>query len=238
MSGTENAHSTELLGMVRFFSRLGISRGFRGLYLAGELPETVAGKPVLFCPNHSNWWDGFIAAVIHPGLAGDREFGLLQEEEHLDRYAWFRRAGVLGIDLRSSRAALGGMRAALGYLARGDGGLWVFPQGVLLDAAEPVVCRPGASFLAKRAEAVVLPVGIRYSWMRESKPTIMVRIGDPLEKPEPAELSAAMTAVLEQIDADCRSENLSDYERVAGGSVSIHHYWDRLLELVRGKAGD
>ncbi len=99
---------------------------------------------------------------------------------------------------------------------------------MLLDAATPVTCRPGAAFLARRAGVPIVPVGIRYAWMRESQATILVRLGNPLDQPTPEELGQAITGLLAQIDSDTRAEDLAAYRRIIGGGISLQHLWDRI----------
>ena len=236
-------YNTRFLGILRVASRIGIQRKFRGLFLAGE--ENITAKDTaatndqsayLFCPNHSNWWDGFVAAIIHHELCPDLRFALLQEEQHLASYPFFRKAGVIGLDLRSPGASVGGLRRALAFLSTPPAGLWVFPQGMLLDAATPVTCQPGASYLARRQSVPLVPVGIRYAWMRESKPTIFVRLGVPLHAPTPEALEKALTDLLHTIDSEVHSEALDPYRRVLRGGTSFQNLWDFLSSHKKNRS--
>lgn len=247
-SSSKSPHNTSLLGLVRLGSWLGVWRGFMGLRLKvdpGFSKHHLEDVPVLLCPNHSNWWDGFVACLCHHRIAPDHRFGLLQEEEHLDNYAWFRRAGVLGIDLRTSRASVAGTRTALRYLSGAglserhqSSSLWVFPQGVLLDAAAPIESRAGASFLARKSGARVVPIGFRYVWMREAKPTILVLVGAPIDSDEatPERLDQELSSLLERIDARAKSEDLDGFVTVVRGGFSLQHFWDWLRGLLRSRS--
>jgi len=207
--------------------RRSVRRAFHSVLVAGAEETSQQPGPLLLCPNHSNWWDGFLCLHLM-ALLPERRIALMQEQQHLDRYAFFRYAGVFGIDLETTRSAVGGLRTALDLLDRPETALWMFPQGELLPARAPIVAQPGVSYLAAKREISPVPVGIRYDWTAESRPTVLVRFGSPLEgEPRPEKLSAAIENLLAGIDEDLAAADLQAYQPIDPPRVSINERWDR-----------
>ncbi len=219
---------------VRRLIRRALRRRFAAVW-SNEPPVVPVGQPVVVCANHSNWWDGFLAAATTDMLSG-RRFWLLQQEEHLRRYDWFRRCGVIGIDLRGGTGALPGLRRALGVLQEDPHAfLWIFPQGRLTHPAEPIEVKPGARFLAKHSGALMLPVIIRYDWQGGARPSIWLRWGQPLPSAASAEeLQLAMQGLATELDCALRVGHWPDSTPWWPPRRSINQSWDRWAGCWRG----
>ena len=151
---------------------------FYDVYLRG-LPQleraSASARPLIICTNHSNWWDGFAAALTIPLFAGRRLY-LAQSETLLALYRPLRWLGAFGLDIHGS--PLAGMRYALELLGDPRNGVWIFPQGVLVPQWVPIAVKPGALWLARQSGALVLPVAFRYEWMVESRPSLFIHCGN------------------------------------------------------------
>ena len=76
-------------------------RRFYGVYVRGlpELEQALASaRPLVICSNHSNWWDGFAAALTIP-LFRERRLYLAQSETLLALYQPLRWLGAFGLDI-------------------------------------------------------------------------------------------------------------------------------------------
>lgn len=153
-------------------------RRFHGIYVAGlEYAEELdAGRAVIACANHTNWWDGFVVELLTRQFTG-RRFYLAQEEKHLLKNRWMRLLGVFGIDLEGR--SLPGIRYALKLLQDSRTVLWIFPQGRIEHPSKAINMKPGARFLARKSGAQLLPVIFRYEWLIESKPSVFIQFGRP-----------------------------------------------------------
>ena len=219
--------------------RRALRRRFAGVLARGlEHVRTLQpGRAVLVCANHSNWWDGFVARLVGQQiqeLTGKNGRYLMQDETHLRRYPFFSACGVFGIDQKRPSA---GLRYSAHLLKEAKTQLWIFPQGTLLPPNAPLEIRDGAAFLARLAGTQVLPLAIRYEWLIESKPTILIDIGPPLAgcSCNSHEIKAAMQAQLEAPRRDLLRHATPGYTAILPPRMSINRIWDYLWHRLRGK---
>ncbi|MEM7385584.1 MAG: 1-acyl-sn-glycerol-3-phosphate acyltransferase [Verrucomicrobiota bacterium] len=168
---------------VRFCLRPAFAVAFHDFRVSGRehLEAMDSGGSFMFCPNHSNWWDGFVAARIMDAVVPPRRFFLMQEEKHLRDHLWFRHLGIFGIDLEKP---LAGMRQALRCLDDPEALLCIFPQGILLRMGETIQCREGVPWLVRKSGVSVLPAAFFYEWQNRARPTIFVRLGPAIPAAE------------------------------------------------------
>ena len=214
------------------------------MYVGGveHLEALDPARPAVGCVNHTNWWDGFVLYVLSHRLLS-HDIHLAMEETNLRRYRFFTWMGVFGIDLTGRASALPGMRYAVRLLREKTRGgaarlAWMFVQGRLLAADVPVEVKPGALFLARQTDARVLPVVLRYEWLKESRPTIFVRIGAPMGPDAQAgELAAVLAALYARVGHALEPLDLSGYRPLYGARLSMNKRWDRLLHAL-GRRGE
>jgi 1-acyl-sn-glycerol-3-phosphate acyltransferase len=224
-----------MVALVRRIVLWRMRRVFHGFFVRGiERLERVGGGPLLACANHTNYWDGWVALVL-TGLMPGRAGYVMQEERHLKRYAFLRWVGSFGVELGNSRAAVAGVRHALGVLARPGACLWLFPQGRIEHPCAPIRVRGGAAYLAEKSGARTLPVAIAYEWSTEALPGIYVGIGEPLP---PGGGDAALERALEGLMGEVReavcARRFEEFAPVLPVGMSVHRRWDQLRHAMRG----
>ena len=221
----------------RWLTRV-LRRRFHNVYVAGgeHLRALGAARPVVGCVNHTNWWDGFVLYVLSHRLL-PHDIYLAMEEKNLRRYRFFAWMGVFGVNLAERRTAWPGLRYALRLLRRKPEHrpaalVWMFVQGKLLRPQVPVEVKPGASFLASRSGATLLPLVIRYDWLIESRPSIFVRAGAPLRADTVAAAVAdALYALLAATDRTLDPLDLTGYAPLFAPAMSMNKRWDYLVHL-------
>lgn len=215
-----------------------LRRRFFNLRVAGggHLDALDPGHPAVGCVNHTNWWDGFVLYELSRRLVR-HEIYLAMEERNLRRYPFFPWMGAFGLDLADPRA---GLRYAVRLLRGGPGRLvWMFVQGRLAPGHVPIEARPGARWLARQAGAQVIPLVIRYEWLLESRPTILVRVGPPLPADAPSEaLSEALNALWDQITPALDPPALAEYRPLFEPGMSINRRWDYFVHHLRGRGAE
>jgi 1-acyl-sn-glycerol-3-phosphate acyltransferase len=147
-----------------------------------------ADRPLLICLNHAGWWDPLVcllAASLIPG----RVHAAPMEATQLEKFGFFTRLGIFGIDPDDPRS----LRAMLGHVGRVFAGsprptLWITPQGRFTDVREPVVLRPGAAAVAAAHVPAVVVMAVEYAFWTDGRPEVFLRFA-PV--PAPAEPSTA-----------------------------------------------
>lgn len=202
-------------------------RRFYGVFVRGLANlETPGAGSLVVCTNHTNWWDGFVVALMTPFFPG-RSVYVAQYEKLLARYRALRWLGAFGLEIHGS--ALPGLRYALALLRTERKVVWIFPQGVLVPQGQPIRVKPGALWLARRSGAPVLPVVFRYEWMVESRPSVFVSCGRPLPPgAADADLERAMQALYDEIGETLAPVDLSPYRPLFTPRLSMNKLWDWL----------
>jgi len=169
----------------RIFARYlrGLARKhFSAVHLGGPVVRAggTAGEPaVLFVANHTNWWDGFLAALVTDRLG--LHFQILMEAVNLGRYPVFDHVGALPLRRDSRSGAYADLQAAAQRLGRAGTALWIFPQGRRRPAAAPIGdTERGAAQLALLAGRPldIQPVAFRYAYLGEQLPEAFAWLGE------------------------------------------------------------
>lgn len=166
------------------YARRLIRRQFSRVRISGaDFPKT--DRPVIAYMNHTAWWD----AVVPVHLSHDlfrREIHALMEGEQLRRYPFFRHLGCFG----PTESGLADARAVVDYavkvLRTGNKPiLWVFPQGAILPSRSALEFKSGLARIAAAVpEAVVVPMAVRYEFLKAEVPECRVRMGEPVVRSE------------------------------------------------------
>ncbi len=216
----------------RWLGRM-LKRRFHGVYVFGveNLRLIDPERAVVGCANHSNWWDGFVLYVLSWRLL-PHDIYLAMEEENLRRYRFFTWLGVFGLDLTSQASALAGVRYAMRMLRPGRL-IWMFVQGRLQAAGTPVVVKPGALLLARRTQSQLLPVVLRFEWLSESRPSILIGIGAPLDPASSADkLAAAINRLYAQLGEKLDPPDFREAEALFPPRMSVNKRWDYFLHRL------
>lgn len=183
-----------------YLMRRSLRRGLHGVYAKGEWDALPPGG-VLLAANHHTWWDLYLSWLIGQRL--NRPLGGLIQPETLRQFPFFRRVGAVPTTE---------LRSVLRRLAHGELFI-VFPEGELRPAGPVGALGPGLAFLAERARVPVYPVAIRAVMRGAERPEVFLALGGPVE---PAEVAAALTALLGRLEADLQR---ADPEQPPAGFV-------------------
>jgi 1-acyl-sn-glycerol-3-phosphate acyltransferase len=215
-----------------WYGRRLLRSSFARLWIHGAMPSVT--QPLIAVANHSAWWDPIVALYLsHEPFRRD-QYGIM-EGKQLARYPFFRRLGAFGTTGTGPMEARALADLASRILTGGSNRLlWVFPQGALLPAAVPMRFRSGAARLARRcADAVVVPIAIRYPMTNDRRPECVVRIGDPTDlrgysaKTATVALEAAVERELAAIDDDLLRDRRGGYRMAFEGGGSLAERYDR-----------
>ena len=207
------------------YNRNLIARRFEGLRVAGleHLRRRPREAPLLLYANHSSWWDGLVAFQVGRAAALDQY--VMMEEKQLRAYPLFRRLGAFSVVRERPREAARSIEYARHLLRGTNRALWIFPQGETRpNDYRPLKLYTGAARIIEgTGEVYAAPVGMRYEFLEEYRPDILVRIG-PLEhvttgsafdpKRATRDFAVSLTGTLDKIRADILQSNLAESEEL------------------------
>jgi 1-acyl-sn-glycerol-3-phosphate acyltransferase len=236
-----------------FFERVmrrQMARSFHAVRLAEPgVPRAVLDlppeRPLIVYSNHPSWWDPAFAMVMIPRqFEGRACFGPI-EAAMLERYGFFRRIGLFGVEPGTRAGAATFLRTSRAVLAEPSRMLWVTAQGTFADPRErPVRLRPGvARLMAALPDAVALPCAFEYPFWTEAKPEALARFGEPLEGAHDAaewnrRLEEALGRTMDALARDAMLRDPSPFRdllRGQSGIGGVYDLWRRGRALLRGE---
>jgi len=195
-----------------------IRRGLRGVWVRGDLPISAA----VWAANHHSWWDGFVAAAVL--RERQRPAALLMDGDTLNAFRFLRSVGV--ISAQRPRQALQALREGRVLV--------IFPEGELCSPGPLRRVAPGAGWLGRQAPAAVVPVAVRVISRGHQYPDAFVDISPEVA---PADLPAALTSRLAELDAAIRREDprlpVPGFRCAVRGRVSWDERITRWAGLIR-----
>ena len=128
--------------------------------------------PVVFCANHISWWDPPLLAVVAPRTV---RF-MAKQELFSNRVFGYLLRGVGAFPIKRGAADRRAIKEALSILETGQA-LGMFPEGTRSTSGEMGQGLQGASFMALKTKAVILPAAISGEYRFRGE--VVVRIGEP-----------------------------------------------------------
>jgi 1-acyl-sn-glycerol-3-phosphate acyltransferase len=156
-----------------------LRRSFHAIHLLGEPPQipTNGQIPLLVCLNHSSWWDVLVGLFMASELFG-WEWYTMMDSRQLQRYRFFCRLGVIGVDRTSLAGAREFLRYAETLLKGRQRALFITPQGTMTsNYARPVRFQPGLGHLAPLlGEFYLAQVALHYEFWDERLPEAFISV--------------------------------------------------------------
>jgi 1-acyl-sn-glycerol-3-phosphate acyltransferase len=198
------------------------------------VPARHDGRPLIVYSNHPSWWDPAIYLIAGPKcFPGRRIFGPMAAAE-LQRWGFFGRLGVFGLE-PGMRGAARFLRVAKQGLADPRAALWMTAEGAFTDArTRPVRLRPGIAHLARDLPGVILlPLALDYVFWNDSRPEALLRFGAPMTGGGEtvamwqARLEAALTATMDALTDDGISRDPARFTTLLAGATQTGLFFQR-----------
>jgi hypothetical protein len=200
-----------------------VRAAFRGVWLRGTLPEGPA--PLVVYANHGSFWDGFVAHQLC--RAGGWDGYCMMEERMLARYPFLASRGAFSIR-HDPRAAFETLRYARRLLAEPRRAVFVFPEGELRPVPTlPLHLERGVEVLARLSAARCVPLAIRYVFLENERPDVLLAIGESHPAAALHEMGTRLGALLESL---LEARDTAGFRRLVRGRRSVAARWD----AVRG----
>lgn len=239
--------------LVRLFGhvfRRALLRDFHAMRLSRSRPPPAAETPhLVLYANHPSWWDPIafhlLGQHLFPGRAGFAPI----DAKMLERYGFFERIGVFGLDIGSPAGAVRFRDVATGVLSDSAHILLITAQGRFADARErPVVLKAGISHVPDWCPgAVFVPLALDYVFWDERKPELLVRFGPATTARELlacsareriAILSDALEQTMDELAVEAIARDHAPFETLVSGTSGVggvYDGWRRARAWMRGE---
>ncbi len=248
------AFSHRLLGLFAIYLRRYFRRHFTAVRLSRTGMPPVDDRPVIFYSNHPSWWDPILYMLLGHALFRGREGYGPMDAAMLERYGFFRRLGVFGVDLDQRRGAAAFLRTAEAALARPRAMLWLTIEGQFRDVRQrPVAPQPGVAHLMRRVEGVIaVPLAIEYTFWNERLPEALIHFGPPIVRAEVDQggestdvtawqqrLAHGLESALDALATLGQARDPAAFETVLDGTRGVggvYDTWRRTRAAARGES--
>ena len=174
---------------------------------------------IIAVSNHTAWWDPLVILWLTNHVLRCDSYALMNAA-NLRRLPFFGLVGALGVDLTDPRDGALAMRHAVKLLGGARRAVWVFAQG----DERPISLRPlgflrGSAEISRVAKRPAVPFAFRYEFGPDERPTLFVAVGEVIPASRDVAAlrdahEAAVTALLDRLDADLAAHTLDAYEPV------------------------
>jgi 1-acyl-sn-glycerol-3-phosphate acyltransferase len=228
-----------------------LKRSFHAIHLYGERPriESDGRTPLLVCLNHSSWWDVLVGLFMATELFG-WEYYTVMDARQLQRYRFFCRLGVIGVD----RSSLAGVKEFLPYaetLLKGrQRALFLTPQGVMTsNYTRPIRFQPGVGRLAPLlGDFHLARVAMHYEFWDERLPEAFISVS-PVERRTVCgadfdrrrfvhEQELALEAQLDALLAAVRTRDPAAFHPLLTGKGGISPTYDAIRRIGAALKGE
>lgn len=225
------------------------ARHFTAVRLAqGDRPrlDTLTG-PLIVYSNHASWWDPILYMLVSDLLCPGRPGYGPMDARALEKYRFFRRLGVFGVETDSRRGAVRFLETARAVLERPGAVLWMTAEGQFADPRRrPVRFRRGLGHLVRSMDrGVALPLAIEYPFWNERNPEALIRFGAPIRIAAASleadawteELENGLEAAQDALALDAQSREAHRFETLLSGERGIggvYDLWRRFRARWRG----
>ena len=180
--------------------------------------------PLIIYANHSSWWDGLVMFEILK--IKDFESYVMMEEKQLVKLKFFRMLGAFSVVRENSRQAIKSIEYAVKVLKSGNRKtLLIFPQGEILpNDLRPLKFFNGLSMIIEKLGICnVVPCSIRYEFLTDYKPDILVKFGkletvefskDIKRKNFTKTLETRLTENLDNLKSEFIENKLQDFQNI------------------------
>lgn len=193
---------------------------FGAVHVRGLDATRALEGPLVLVANHVAWWDPLVILVASTAWLR-RDAYALMDAGNLAAKPFFGLVGAFGVDRSDPRDGARALRHAAKLLRGPERAVWIFPQGrEVPDGRRPLGFEAGAATLERLVPAVrCVPVAIRYAFLGEEKPVVLVAFGPPLAPADgdvEARAQAQDQAVVAELDRIDRALTAPDDLAAAG----------------------
>jgi 1-acyl-sn-glycerol-3-phosphate acyltransferase len=240
--------SPTLLKYFTHYCRWYARRNFHGIRLSrsGIALRDYSGAIVVYL-NHASWWDPIIGLLLAQHFWPQRQHFAPIDAAALGRYQFFSKIGFFGVEAGTARGAATFLRTSRSILQSANAALWITGEGRFRDPrTRPVELRPGLAHLARRTDALFLPLAIEYPFWEERFPEALCRFGQPIQTTGAKlttdqwnhRLSESMQQNQDTLASEAIARKPESFQPLLGGSAGVGAIYDSWRWMVAKIKGD
>ena len=240
-----------LLNLFSQYTRRYLQRNFHAVHRFGEIPNggLTENIPLIVAINHSSWWDVLLGLIAAEDFFTREWYGVMDARQ-LERYKFFAKLGMIGVD----RVSLTGAKEFLAYsetlLKNQPRALWLTPQGEMLsNQRRPIRFQPGIGHLAERlGDFYFTTIVFHYEFWNEKRPEAFlslsaierVHVGADFKRREfVAAQEQRIERQLDELLAAVQSRDAALFHPLLRGATGISATYDLIRAVgarLRGEA--
>jgi chlorobactene lauroyltransferase len=153
------------------------------------------GQSTLYVLNHHYWFDALTPLLLNHRFFHQTLMAIMDKVQ-IEKRPFFAKLGAIPIDRSNARSAVKTLDQAADWLNEPGTCVFLYPQGKLTDAFEPIVLESGVVRLIDNAPmADVVPIGMHIHFRNGPKPELVIRIGKPIGFPSNAPKALVLQTV-------------------------------------------
>lgn len=157
--------------------------------------QPTAKQSTLYVLNHHYWFDALTPLLLNH-LYFHQKLLAIMDKVQMEKHPVFSKLGAIPIDRCNARSAVKSLDQASDWLNEPGTCVFIYPQGKLTDSTEPIVLESGVGRLIENAPiADVVPIGMHIHFRKGPKPSLVIRIGKPIEFPTNAPKALVLQTV-------------------------------------------
>lgn len=152
-----------LISFFKHYFRYSLRRNFSNIHVKGLTSVLSAveksakdKRPLIYCVNHSSWWDVPVIIYLTYDLLKSNSYCLM-EKKQFDIHPYFRGIGAVPIIREDARNAARVLKKCSDHLNGTGRSLWIFPQGEIIpNTKRPIHFFSGIAHLLEQLRDPIL----------------------------------------------------------------------------------
>lgn len=187
-------------------------------------------KPNILYAPHICWWDGILEYYLGRKVFNLDMIGMMED---LHSMPVLRKIGAFSVDKKSVKVVKNSIDFAVKSLNYQRKSLFLFPQGIIRPQDYmPLEFSSGISYVASKLDGVnLIPLAIRYCFLRSSSPEILIEVSDPIFLPKVENIKETTQKIQENFSKTLEKQRIEIASCNLEGYKTVLKQKENLIEL-------
>lgn len=191
-------------------------------------------KPNIVYAPHICWWDGILAYYLNRKVLNIDAIGMM---ENLHAMPFLNKIGAFSVDKKSITVIKNSLDFAAESLNAPQKAVFIYPQGIIRPQDyTPLKFSSGISYVASKLDGVnLIPLAVRYCFLRANSPEILVDIAEPIFLPAVNDRKEITEKLQENFSNILERQRLEIANCNLDGYITVLKQRESLFEFIRKK---